>query len=169
MIFRASLSSRLLRSLIVALAGWLLLEFVLMQLIAARIGWGATLAFLSVKGGAGLLLVGVLTARGLRRLSRGELTRAGGSVGFGIASAVLITLPGIFPTLLGIALFAPSFRAALLKRFTPTPEGKAQGPREIDLEDSEWRELRARRLAKKTKPRGKPSQTDALEAKPPSV
>lgn len=166
-------TGRIGRATLLLVAGWLVLEYALMQLVAARIGWGATLAFLSVKGGAGLLLVGVLTIRGLRSLGKNGFTRAGSGVMFGVISGVLITLPGLAPSLLGIALFAPSVRAALLKRFKP--DVSHQAPRDIDLTDDQWREVRTRRIAKKSKSRNAAPAPDtleakhALEAKPPSV
>jgi UPF0716 family protein affecting phage T7 exclusion len=167
MTFLALPTGRLKRAAFLLIAGWLVLEYALMQLVAARIGWGATLAFLSVKGGVGLLLVGMLTAQGLRRLGRKSVTGAGSSLGFGVVSGVLITLPGLAPTLVGIALFAPSVRSFVLRRFKPAQAQPA--PRNIDLEEHQYRELRTRRIAKRTKSRRAIPQTDALEAKPPSV
>ncbi len=161
-------SRRWLRAAVILGAGWLVLEFVLAQLIAARIGWGATVLLVSIKGGIGILMVGALALGGLKRLGRGGGMRL--DLAFGLASAILITLPGLVPTLLGIALFAPSLRCALLRRFRPAAQA---APRQFDLAPREWRELRSRRIARRTKARlnGRqtPEQSNTLEAKPPSV
>lgn len=143
----SAFSSRLLRAGIVLLAGWLLLEAALLQLVAARIGWAMTLAILSVKGGIGLLLIAVLAWRGFHSIRANAAGPGERSLraGFGVASGVLITLPGIVPPLVGIALFSPSLQAAILARFRRSkPE---EPPRQIDLSADEWRETRRKKLA----------------------
>lgn len=164
----AFLSRRLLRAGLLLLGGWAVLEYALMTLIAARIGWGMTLVLLSLKGGLGLLLVGWMALRGLRkvRLARGTLG-ASLSLGFSVASGVLIALPGLVPALVGIALFSPSLRSGLVRRLA----GKAgtQAPRDIDLEPEAWREVKRRKLARRPRKVVESSRRDALEAKPPSV
>lgn len=140
-------SSRLVRAGIILLAGWLLLEAALLQLIAARIGWGMTLAILSVKGGVGLVLIAVLAWRGFHSIRANAAGPGERSLraGFGVASGVLITLPGVVPPLVGIALFSPSLQDAILARFRRSrPEGS---PRQIDLSAEEWRETRRKKLA----------------------
>jgi len=140
-------SSRLLRAGVILLAGWLLLETALLQLIAARIGWGMTLAFLSVKGGVGLLLIAVLAWRGFHSIRANAAGPGERSLraGFGVASGILITLPGVVPPLIGIALFSPSLQGTILARFRRRePSGP---PRQIDLSAEEWRETRRRKLA----------------------
>lgn len=186
-----SLSKRWLRAALLLLAGWLVLEYALGHLIAERIGWGLTILLLSIKGGLGLLMVGALALGGLKRLGKGGQGpgRGGIDLAFSLASAILITLPGIVPTLCGIALFAPSLRAAILRKFrAPAPEM----PRDMDLAPQDWRELRTRRLTRKTKgpartrlkdakassgeaaieadpPEANTLEANTLEAKPPSV
>ncbi len=165
---------RFFRAALILLAGWLLLETALLQLVAARIGWGATLVFLSIKGGIGLFLIGFLTIRGFSRLRQNiETKNFGGLPGsgslraiFGIASGILITLPGLIPPLLGVILFSPSVQQAVLKRFLGAASGTAEKPRskEFDLEADEWQEIRRKKLATKARPR-----KASLEAKPPSV
>ncbi len=160
-----SIRGRWLRAGTILLGGWLVLEIALIQLVAARIGWGATLAFLSIKGGIGLFLIGFLTIRGFSQLKPGAgfLTGRGSfQAFFGVASGILITLPGLIPPLLGVALFAPSLQNAILKRLFGAIE--TSSPREIDLDAGEWQEVRRRKPATKPRPR-KPS----LEAGPPSV
>jgi len=160
-----SISGRVVRAGVILLAGWLVLEIALLQLVAARLGWGSTLAFLSIKGGVGLFLIGFMTFRGFSRLKSVSQLKPGASglkTVFGVISGILITLPGLIPPLIGIALFSPSAQNAVLKRFF----GKKEAPssRDIDLDDGEWREVRRKKLA--TRPR---SRKAPLEAKPPSV
>ena len=155
---------RLARAGLILLLGWLALEAVLLHLVAERIGWGLTIAILTVKGGLGLLILGWLTMRGLGRL-RGRLDpndmlRSGISAGFGIASAILIALPGLVPTALGIALFSPSLRGWIIRKFA---RKKAENRQEVVLEEGEWREVRRR------KPRKVKAAASSLEVKPPSV
>lgn len=147
-----------------------MLEYALGHLIADRIGWGLTVLLLSIKGGIGILLVGAVALGGLKRLGKGTPGRQGIDLGFSLASAILITLPGIVPTLVGISLFAPSVRNAVLARFRPKTE---EPSRDLELAPQDWREVRTRRLPRKTKPRLKGATSAAegntLEAKPPSV
>lgn len=148
--FPSALSPRLLRAGLVLLAGWLLLEAALLQLVAARIGWGLTLAILSIKGGIGLVLVAVLAWRGFHSIRTGAGTRPGERslrAGFGVASGILITLPGLVPPLVGLALFSPSLQEAIIARFrAPAPSG---APRQIDLSTEEWQETRRRKLTQR--------------------
>lgn len=148
--FPSALSPRLLRAGLVLLAGWLLLEAALLQLVAARIGWGLTLAILSIKGGIGLVLVAVLAWRGFHSIRAGAGTRPGERslrAGFGVASGILITLPGLVPPLVGLALFSPSLQEAIIARFrAPRPSGV---PRQIDLSEEEWQETRRRKLTQR--------------------
>lgn len=136
------------RAGLVLLGGWFLLEFALMKLVAARIGWEATLAFLTIKGGIGLLLIGVLVWRGMARI------RAGGGVraGFGVASGILITLPGLALPLFGVALFTPSLQEAILRRLQRKPPAP---PKAFDLEKDDWREVRRRKLPGRKSSAGK--------------
>ena len=161
-----SISGRMVRAGVILLAGWLLLEIALLQLVAVRLGWGTTLAFLSIKGGVGLFLIGFMTFRGFSRLKSISQLKPGASglrTVFGVISGILITLPGLIPPLIGIALFSPSAQGAVLARFFGKREAAAP-PRDIDLEDSEWHEIRRRKRITRPRTRKAP-----LEAKPPSV
>lgn len=165
MVAAFSISGRMVRAGFILLAGWLLLEIALLQLVAARIGWGATLAFLSIKGGVGLFLIGYMTVRGFARLKSITQIKPGASglgTVFGLISGILITLPGLIPPLIGVVLFSPSAQRAVLKRFFGPKE--APHPRNFDLETGEWREIRRKKLATKTR-----SRKASLEAGPPSV
>jgi UPF0716 family protein affecting phage T7 exclusion len=139
------------RAGLVLLGGWFLLEFALMKLVAARIGWEATLAFLTIKGGIGLILIGFLVWRGMAKI------RAGGGIraGFGVASGILITLPGLALPLFGIALFTPSLQEAILKRLQRKPPTTAS--KAFDLEKEDWREVRRRKLPGRKSSTGKAS------------
>jgi UPF0716 family protein affecting phage T7 exclusion len=157
---------RAVRLMLLALLLWVALELLLMKLIANRFGWGTTVLLHMLKGGFGLLLVGWLTLRGLTKLrdalSSGVLSEKGLSFGFPVASAVLIAIPGLIPSLFGLALFSPSLRAFILKRFTGG--ARTAGPQEIDLSVDEWHEAR-----KPRKPRKVPQRNASLERDPPSV
>jgi len=160
------LSPRIKRAAIILLGGWLVLEFALLQLVATRIGWGATMAFLSVKGGIGLLIIGFMIARGMRHLRQAGTLRMAitGQKGiFAVISGILITLPGLLPPLAGIALFSPSAQKAVLSWFL-RDKANPKAPRDFDLDDSEWREVKRRKLVQR-----KPSRKASLETKPPSV
>jgi UPF0716 family protein affecting phage T7 exclusion len=165
MVSTFAISGRMVRAGGILLAGWLLLEIALLQLVAARVGWGVTLAFLSIKGGIGLLVIGIMTVRGFSRLKSISQLKPG-TMGlrtiFGVVSGILITLPGLIPPLLGIALFTPSLQHAVLRRFLGAKETVQS--KDIDLDESEWREVRRKKLSTSARSR-KPS----LEAKPPSV
>jgi len=158
--------ARLIRAGLILLIGWVMLEAVLLNLVAARIGWGLTIAVLSVKGGIGLVLLGAITMRGMfgvkKRIAEQNGVPSSLRFGFLVASAVLISIPGLFPTLLGIALFSPSLQNWVLGKFRKA--GVAASPREIDLPAEEWREIRRRKPRKALSSRKGP-----LEGKPPSV
>lgn len=169
MVSSFSISGRMVRAGGILLAGWLLLEVALLQLVAARVGWGTTLAFLSIKGGIGLFVIGVMTARGFSRLKSVSQLKPGATglrTVFGVVSGILITLPGLIPPLLGIALFSPSLQQGVLRRFFGAREPVKS--RHIDLEEGEWREVRRRKLSTRQSTRTR-SRKASLEAKPPSV
>lgn len=164
------LTRRLVRAGLIVLAGWLLLEIALFQLVAARVGWGMTLGFISIKGGIGLLLIGFLAWRGLTRLKSLALKplakvipgEARFQALFGIASGILITLPGFLPSLVGVALFSPSLRRVLLARFSGSAAKPT--PKDFDLDSGEWHEIRRKKRATRARLR-----KASLEARPPSV
>ena len=157
---------RFMRLALLALLLWIALELLLMTLIANRFGWGTTVLLHLLKGGFGLLLVGWLTLRGLTRLrdalSTGVLSEKGLSFGFPVARAVLIAIPGLIPALVGLALFSPSLRALVLRRFSG--QARTTGPQEIDLSTDEWKEEK-----KPRKPRMMAQRNASLESGPPSV
>ncbi len=118
---------------------WLVLEWFLFGLVSGSIGVFPTIVLAIGKGGLGLLLLGFV----LRRFSRSM--RDGASKGpkrllepgLAILGAILICLPGFLASLVGLALFAPSFRALVLgwgKRHAP--------PDIIDLGQGDYHEVR---------------------------
>lgn len=151
---------------LLALVFWVVLEVMLAKLIANRFGWGTTILLHTIKGGLGLLLIGLLLASGLKRLREslraGEIVQGGSSVLFPLASAILITLPGLVPAMIGLMLFSPSIRTLIRQKIA----GKAaqQGPGEIDLSADEWHETK-----KPTRIRRAIQRKASLEREPPSV
>lgn len=147
----SSPSRRFLRAGAILLIGWIALEIALAQLLAARIGWGALILLMTIKGGAGLLLVGVAMIAGLRNIAAAARDGAGlptiQAAGFTVASAVLLVLPGIAPTFLAGALFAPSLRAWLVALWHKRHQ--EPDPREIDLSATEWREVGSKKPARR--------------------
>ena len=154
------------RRLRLAILGWIILELALAKLIAVRFGWGPVVVLHALKGGVGLLLCGLVVMHGFRRLGRWlqapERSDGPQRLGFHVASAVLMAIPGLVPMLVGIALFSPSMRAWLSARFGP--QGRDSGPREIDLDIGEWRETRKPKRLRKAI-----SRKPTLEGEPPSV
>lgn len=125
---------------------WLVAEWMLFSLIAGQIGWFPTIVIAIFKGGFGLILLGFVLKRmqsGLRNTGRGTVSgeKAGLRLGeplLAILGAILICLPGFVATVIGLALFAPSVRLALLDRF-----GRGASARNdmIDLGPQDYREI----------------------------
>lgn len=129
---------------------WMVAEWLLFGLIADQIGWFPTIVLAIFKGGFGLVLLGYVLRRmqlNLRSMSRENVSFSLGEPLLAILGAVLICLPGFVATVIGLALFAPSIRSALIGRFqgaagaakTSTPNGQ---PGLIDLGADDYRELR---------------------------
>jgi UPF0716 family protein affecting phage T7 exclusion len=117
-----------------------------------------------LKAGFGLAMLFALTLRGLARLK--DFARGSGALsatldtGFGVASAVLVALPGFLPAFFGLALFVPAIRARAIALFR-MGETDAE-PGVIDLGTGDWAEA----------PGGEEPRRDSrasLETKPPSV
>ncbi|MCZ8184113.1 MAG: FxsA family protein [Beijerinckiaceae bacterium] len=152
-----------LRPLLILVAGWMLLEFVLLELLAARLGWGLVLALVSLKGGLGLIalvLITLLAGRAAR--GRQGLDRLA-ALSFPMASGILIALPGLIPMLFGIALFSPSLRKGVVA-WWQRRSGGAEDPRFLELPATEWKEIGAKKTRRKAKSVKRP-----LEGQPPSV
>ena len=143
--------ARFLRAGLILVLGWVALEAAFAKLVANSFGWGFTVALHSIKGGIGLILLGVIGGSALMRLARGshKLSIHGISqTGFGLLSAVLIALPGLIPALIGLALYSPSMRVKCLAWFRPL---RKSPPRQIELAPADYKELRARRPRKRLK------------------
>jgi len=123
------------------LALWLVLEWLLFSLIAGQIGWFATIVLAIFKGGFGLILLGVVLRQmqtGLRNLDDGRHSLRLGEPLLAILGAILICLPGFVATIIGLALFAPSIRLAILNRFG---QHRQTNPGMIDLGPQDYREI----------------------------
>jgi UPF0716 family protein affecting phage T7 exclusion len=152
-----------LRPFLILIAGWMVLEFVLLELLAARIGWGTVLVLVSLKGGLGLIalvLITVLAGRAARRRQGVDRIAA---LTFPLASGILIALPGLIPMLVGIALFSPSLRNTVSDWWRRRSD-ETGDPRLLDLPASEWKEIGAKKSRRKAK-----SAKAPLEGQPPSV
>jgi UPF0716 family protein affecting phage T7 exclusion len=149
--------------LLVLLAGWLLLEYVLLELLAARIGWGLVLALLSLKGGLGLLVLAFMTVSAARTVRASKDLGRFAAIGFPLASGILIALPGLIPMLVGIALFSPTLRGRVTS-WRHNRASRQSDPRMLELQTSEWTEIGPKKTRRKHK-----SGKAPLERQPPSV
>jgi UPF0716 family protein affecting phage T7 exclusion len=122
-----------------------------LTVLVAIVGWIAAemFAFHLV---AGFAFVGQLIRSKLKGLSGIRVTSLEGSAAseasLKVLGAILLVVPGFLAGLIGLALLTPSFRGAFLKR----AERRAPGPREIDLQDGDWRDTTParRRIRRKT-------------------
>jgi UPF0716 protein FxsA len=137
-------------------------ELLALVLVAALIGWLATIALFVATSIMGLLL--------LRRSGRTDLARlrqAFAQDGIrairletpGMASVlggILLLFPGFITDALGAALFVPALRrwaAGKLATSVPRPRRRRDG-RVIDLEPGEWHRIPDRRRGRGRKPKG---------------
>lgn len=126
-------------------------ECFLFWLVAREIGILPVMAFVTLKGLAGFALFAgqlrsVFTGFALNPVRRG--LGGLGSAGFGALGAFLILLPGFLSTLAGLALFAPSVRALLL-RWARREKGRSARDEVITLDANEWRDLGSRKKPRK--------------------
>lgn len=152
-----------LRPFLILIAGWMVLEFVLLELLAARLGWGTVLVLVSLKGGLGLIALVLITMMAGRAARRRQGVDRIAALTFPMASGILIALPGLIPMLVGIALFSPSLRKGVTEwwqRRSAPPDD----PRLVELPASEWIEIGAKKTRRKAK-----SSKARLEGQPPSV
>ena len=134
---------------------WIVLESLLFYVSVGAIGVFPTLALLTLKGIGGLFLLVI----SLRWAFRGMAIQPGrrglggaASALFSAAGALLILVPGFASTLLGLALFSPSLRAALTRLLW---REKKRGGREaiVTLDPGEWREVSVRKPRRPRKSR----------------
>ncbi len=120
---------------------WLVAEWLLFGLISRHIGWFLTILLSILKGGLGLFLLGFvlrrmqLNFRDILQSGEGRLRLAEPLLA--IFGAILICLPGFVASLAGLALFSPSIRAWLLRRF-----GRQNSSDFIDLSSDDYREIK---------------------------
>ncbi len=139
------------RLLLAAGLGWIGLEFVLFWLCVQSIGVFPTLAFLTIKGGIGIILLAT-TLRGVFRTVVEGRFRQGvshfGSALFVAAGALLVLLPGFLSTFAGLALFSPSARTSIFRMIR---RGRRKSGREtiVALDPSEWRDVSAGKQKKR--------------------
>jgi UPF0716 family protein affecting phage T7 exclusion len=129
--------------------GWIALEYILFSALSGLIGGFAAVLFHVAKGGVGLVLLALVVRRvGLRlsagALKPGRIAASAGELAAGVLGAMLIAVPGILPMLAGLALFAPSVRAKIARRFTASAleDERPARPGEVELDRSEWREAK---------------------------
>jgi UPF0716 family protein affecting phage T7 exclusion len=129
-------------NLLFLIAAWLIIEWILFSALARQIGGFGAMLFHISKGGIGLLLLGLVVRKvglGLPvALREGRMAHSAGELFGAVAGATLIALPGMIPMFFGLALFSPSARRWLSRRFLSRPEAETD-PRSIDLEASQWR------------------------------
>ncbi len=132
-------------TLLLFAASWLIFEWFLFSALSRQIGTFGAVVFHVAKGGFGLLLLAIVVRRvGMslpRALRSGRIADSAGELLASMAGATLISLPGLIPTFIGLALFAPSVRRTLGSYFTRNAKtGGTSGrrPGEIDLDRSEW-------------------------------
>jgi UPF0716 protein FxsA len=138
-------------------------ELIALILVAALIGWLATIALFLATSVVGLLL--------LQRSGRADLARlrqafAHGGVRAirletpGVASVlggILLLFPGFITDALGAALFVPALRrwaAGKLAASAAPRSRRGRGDRVIDLEPGEWHRIPDRRRGRRRKSRG---------------
>jgi UPF0716 family protein affecting phage T7 exclusion len=126
---------------------WLIFEWLIFSAIAVRLGFFLTIFLYVAKGGLGLVLLAFAFRRiGLSRgriASARNLTGVAGELAAMALGAILIAIPGILPTLAGLALFSPSVRKRLGRWFLQREAGggRARNPDEIDLDAGDYRRM----------------------------
>ena len=133
-------------ALTLALALWLVLEFVAFWIVVDRIGLaGACLVGLAATLAGIVILrhVGRGAIDGLRRAAEGGAPQEGALLDGVLAAAggALLILPGFVSDLVGLALAAPSLRGWIARRFAPAQVAGARPapPGVIDLDPQDWR------------------------------
>jgi UPF0716 protein FxsA len=135
------------RPLIILIAGiiflWLAIEWFLFGLISQAIGIFPTIVLSVLKGGFGLLLLGFV----LRRFSSSFGSKTDDTAArliepaLAILGAILICLPGFLTSIIGLALFAPSFRAMIMNKTTSGKKQPKSSVDTIDLSKQDYHEV----------------------------
>jgi UPF0716 protein FxsA len=135
------------RPLIIFISGiiflWLVIEWFLFGLISRAIGIFPTIVLSVLKGGFGLILLGFV----LRRFSSTFGSKTDDATfrliepALAILGAILICLPGFLTSIIGLALFAPSFRAMIMGWGKMGAKSKGLNDT-IDLAKTDYHEVR---------------------------
>lgn len=132
-------------ALTLALALWLVLEFVAFWIVVDRIGLAGACLVGLVATLAGVVIlrhVGRGAIDGLRKAAQGGAPQEGALLDGVLAAAggALLILPGFVSDLVGLALAAPSLRGWIARRFAPAvASARPAPPGVIDLDPQDWR------------------------------
>ena len=122
---------------------WFVLEWFLFGLVSHAIGVFPTILLSIFKGGFGIVLLGIVLRRFLSSMRSGQSNIQNGLTGrliepsLAILGSILICLPGFLTSIIGLALFAPSFRAMIMSWGK-----KKYGTDIVDLKHSDYHEIR---------------------------
>lgn len=126
-----------------ALSLWFVLEWFLFGLISHTIGVFPTVLLSIFKGGFGIVLLSIVLRRFLMSMRSGLFNLQNGFKGslmepsLAVIGSILICLPGFLTSIIGLALFAPSFRAMIVSFGR-----KKSSTGTIDLARDDYHEIR---------------------------
>jgi UPF0716 protein FxsA len=137
-------------------------ELIALVLVAALIGWLATIALFVATSAAGLLLLRKSGRADLARLRHAFAREGTGAIGLetpGVASVlggILLVFPGFITDALGAALLVPTLRRWAAGKVAATAPRARRGrdDRVIDLEPGEWHRIPDRRRGRRRRAKG---------------
>jgi UPF0716 family protein affecting phage T7 exclusion len=125
---------------LLAFAAWFAAEAMVYNLVAGWIGGGPAFLLFIAKPVLGFMFMASMLRRKLVNMRgvQGVVLNGSGATdaSLKIIGAILIVIPGFLAGLVGLALLTRSFRRQIVGR---TAESR-RGPRELDLDSSDWRE-----------------------------
>lgn len=133
---------------IAGLMAWPLVEIALIVWIGGKIGVWATLAWVLLTGGLGVMLMRLAALRGAVRLREGLTAMRSPGPGiaagmFGLLAGWLLFLPGFLGDVAGLLLLLPPVQTmisrAILSRAIIVTQGAARG----QTVDGDWEEVRS--------------------------
>jgi UPF0716 family protein affecting phage T7 exclusion len=137
-----------------AFGGWMLAETFVYGLISGQIGGLPTFILFVLKPVAGFMFLGQMLRRKFRAMAtqapNGIVISSLNGAGMTVLGAILVVLPGFLAGLIGLALLTPSVMGRWKSKDRPA------SPRELDLDATDWREIKEPKLPRKRKP---PSDT----------